>query len=215
MSGRAAGALPRRWHGMFRGPVRAIACAVVLLESAVLPGCTTAEPSDPPASAAHAGVRSPTALSAPTGLPSDGVMRTTCGDDLGDGAGHDLAEVVLARDDGELVAGFTLAAPPVSGGTFLTVELRTADGTPLRRLGVELDRGEPVAAYVADSSTSVQRLDGAVHVEGAEVHAVYPVDVLDGLGSNWGWVASVGTDNEVDDVCPGSGTGAVSPIVVP
>src|SRR4051812_41449469 len=109
MNGRAAGASTRRWHGISRGPV---VCAVVLLGGAVLPGCTTAEPSDRPASAANLGARGPTSLSAPTALPSDGAMQTTCGDDLRDGTGHDIAGVVLVRDGGVLVAAFTLADPP-------------------------------------------------------------------------------------------------------
>jgi hypothetical protein len=215
MSGRAAGALPRRWPGIPGGAARALAGAVVLLGSAVLPGCTSGEPSDRPTSAATAAVRSPAAPSAPTALLSHGGMRTICGDDVGDGAGHDIAEVALVRDGGELVATFTLATPPDPGGTVLTVELRTASGMPLRRLGVELDRDRPVDVYVAESSSFVERLDGGVRVEGAEVHAAWPADVLAGLGPNWGWVASAGTGNTVDDVCPGTGTGPASPIVVP
>jgi hypothetical protein len=156
-------------------------------------------------------VHSASAPSASTG----GSLRTTCGDDRRDATGHDLTAVVLTREAGVLAVAFTLAAPPDAGSTVLIVELRTADGAPLRRLGVELDSGRPMAAYVIASPSRVRQLDGATRVEGVEVRAAFPADVLDGLGSNWGWVASAGTGGGVDDVCPGDGAQAVHPVVVP
>jgi len=153
--------------------------------------------------------------SAPTELPSGGDLQTSCGDSLDDGTGHDIAGVELVRQGDVLVAAFTLVAPPVSGDSFYTVQLDTPDGTALRQLGIELDGSAAVAAYVASSPDDVQRLDGTVHVDGAEVHAAFPASVLEGLGPGWRWTAGVGTETTVQDICPGSGAGPVAPIVVP
>jgi hypothetical protein len=157
---------------------------------------------------------------APTALPAAVDLDTRCADALDDGGGHDLAGVELVRAADELVAAFTLTAAPVSGASFLTVELRDAGGATVRQLGVELDGAEPVAAYIATSpSAPVQRLDGAVHVIGAEVHAAFPATVLDDLGTPWGWIAGIGTETAIEDVCAAAGAtgsgGAPSPVVVP
>jgi hypothetical protein len=211
MSGRAAGGLPHRRHGIPARAVLVAACAVLLC-AAVLTGCTAVVPAAVhSAPAASAGWRPPT----PSTGPAAGTLRTACGDDLHDGAGLDLAGVVLARRADELVAVFTLTSPPDKGASLLAVELRRADGTPLRRLTTELDRGQPVAASVTWSPTNAQRLDGAVRMAGAEVHAAYPAAVLDGLGSGWSWVASAGSSTAVDDLCPGDAAGQGPPVVVP
>jgi hypothetical protein len=145
-----------------------------------------------------------------------GTLRTACGDDRHDGTGLDLAGVVLTRRVDELDAVFTLTSRPgADGPAVLAVDLRRADGTVLRRLDAELERGRPVAASVAWSATNVQRLVGAVHMHGVEVRAAYPATVLDDLGPGWSWVASAGSGTAVDDLCPGDAAGGGPPVVVP
>ena len=83
----------------------------------------------------------------------------------------------------------------------------------MRQLGIELNGADPVAAYIATSpSAPVQRIEGTVHVEGAEVHAGFPSSVLDDLGASWRWQASIGTESVVEDVC-GAGT-SETPVAV-
>jgi hypothetical protein len=199
---------------------------VLALAVAALAGCGggtdpgTAASVVSPSSSAAAPAGPTVAGVAPTGLPEAVDLDTRCADALDDGDGHDLAGVELVRADDELVAAFTLTAAPVSGASFMTVELRDAGGAAVRQLGIELDGAEPVAAYIATSpGEPVQRLEGAVHVIGAEVHAAFPATVLDGLGSPWGWLAGVGTESAIEDVCAASGAtgsgGAPSPVVVP
>jgi hypothetical protein len=175
---------------------------------------TGSESSAPTTAGATAG---PTAAAAaPTALPAGGELDSSCGDELGDASGHDLAGVELVRSGDVLVVAFALTAPPVSGGSFLTVELHDTAGTAVRQLGVELDGAEPVAAYIATSpSAPVQRIDDSVHVVDAAVHAAFPADVLDDLGTPWSWFASIGTETAVEDICADGGTAATpTPVVV-
>ncbi|MGY1591880.1 hypothetical protein ACI79D_07880 [Geodermatophilus sp. SYSU D00708] len=155
---------------------------------------------------------------APTAAPTAGDLVTRCSDDLGDAAALDLAGVVLARQGDVLVTAFALGAPPApEGGSFLTVELRSADGLTAHQLGVELLASQPVAAYVVASPSADPRvLTGTVHVEGAEVHAAFPAAVLDDLGTGWRWYAFAGTDTSAgEDSCPAEGaSGDDVPLVV-
>ena len=119
------------------------------------------------------------------------------------------------RSGDVLVVAFALTSPPVSGASFLTLELHDATGAAVRQLGIELDGADPVAAYIATSPTDpVQRIDGTVHVVDAAVHAAFPATVLDDLGQPWSWLASVGTEAAVEDVCAGGTATAPEPVVV-
>jgi hypothetical protein len=171
------------------------------------PAAAVESPQQAAPSAAALPVGPTAAGSAPTALPQSGDLDSRCADELDDGTAHDLAGVELVRAADELVAAFTLTVPPVSGTSFLTVELHDTSGATVRQLGIELDGANPVAAYIATSASGpVQRLEGTVHVEGAEVHAAFPAAVLDDLGAHWGWLASIGTESAVEDVCAAGGT---------
>lgn len=203
---RAAGPARGRRHGarsvLGRAPSLGLPALFLAAGCAAAPGAA-GSPAAPPVDSG----------AAPTALPSAGELQTSCADALDDGVGADLAGVWLVRQGDTLVAEFTFVAPPVSGAAFLTVELRTAGGAVARQLGVELDGTRPVAAYVATSPTDpVQRLDGAVHVQGADVHAAFPADVLDDLAPGWGWVASVSSETALQDTCPGAATGPITPV---
>jgi hypothetical protein len=181
---------------------------LLALAAAGLAACGGAD-ADPGTASSAAPSAATAGSAAPTALPAVGDLDSRCGDELDDGAGHDLAGVELVRAADVLVAAFTLTAPPVSGASFLTVQLHDADGAAVRQLGIELDGAEPVAAYIATSASApVQRIEGTVHVEGAEVHAAFPAAVLDDLGATWGWLASIGTESAVEDICAGGGTDA-------
>jgi hypothetical protein len=213
----------RRHGARLLGAVSALGLAAVALAGcggdSIDPGTAAAvespKPAAPPAAALPAG---PTAAAnAPTALPQSGELDTRCADELDDGTGHDLAGVELVRAADELVAAFTLTSPPVSGTSLMTVELRDTTGAAVRQLGIELDGAEPVAAYIGTSASApVQRLEGTVHVVGAEVHAALPAAVLDDLGTPWSRLAAVGTDTAgVEDICAAGGTDtAPSPVVV-
>ena len=166
MSSRAAGPGRGRRHG-----ARILPGTVPVLVVVLLSGCGGSDPgaaAAAPTSASGAPAGPTVAAAAPTALPQDVDLDTRCADALDDGGGHDLAGVELVRAAGQLVAAFTLTAAPVSGASFLTVELQDAGGAGVRQLGIELDGADPVAAYIATSpSAPVQRLDGAVHVIGA------------------------------------------------
>jgi hypothetical protein len=218
---RAAGSTRNRRHGARRahllGTVPLLTLAVAGLAAcgggSAAAGSAASAGSPPPA-----GPPATTALPvAPTAVPPGGDLDSRCADALDDGAGHDLGGVELVRADGVLVTAFTLTAPPVSGPSFLTVELHDTAGAAVRQLGIELDGAAPVAAYIATSASApVQRLDGTVHVVGAEVHAAFPAAVLDDLGAPWGWLASIGTESAVEDVCSAGGTAASeAPVIVP
>ncbi|MGY1822837.1 hypothetical protein [Geodermatophilus sp. SYSU D00079] len=199
---------------------------LVLSVATLLCGCgsSTADPvatagaATAPPAAASAAPSVAAAVGAPTAAPTTGDLLTRCSDDLADAAALDLAGAVLVRQGDVLVTAFALGAPPApQGGAFLTVELRSADGSTAHQLGVELLAGQPVAAYVAASPTAEpQVLTGTVHVEGAEVHAAFPAAVLDDLGEGWRWYAFTGTDaTPVADTCPAAGTsGDDVPLVV-
>jgi hypothetical protein len=195
--------------------------AVVLVSACSGPAAgpdpaAAAVPAEAPAAAAPSAAGVPGA--APTAVPTTGDLVTRCSDDLADATALDLAGAVLARQGDVLVTAFALGAPPApAGGSFLTVEVRSADGATAHQLGVELQAGRPVAAYVAESPTAApQVLTGTVHVEGAEVHAAFPAAVLDDLGEGWRWYAFTGTDTSaVADTCPAEGTaGDDVPLVV-
>jgi hypothetical protein len=181
------------------------------VETAGVAAASSAAATAPPSVAASPGA-------APTAAPTTGDLVTRCSDDLADAAALDLAGAVLARQGDVLVTAFALGAPPVAdGGSFLTVEVRSADGATAHQLGVELQAGRPVAAYVAESPTAApQVLTGTVHVEGAEVHAAFPAAVLDDLGEGWRWYAFTSTDTAaVADTCSAEGTsGDDVPLVV-
>jgi hypothetical protein len=212
MSARAAGPGRGRRHGAGRARLLGTV-SLLTLATAGLAACGGAA-ADPgpvtvgsPQTAAAPAAGPTVAASAPTALPQSGELDSRCADEFGDGVAHDLAGVELVRAADVLVAAFTLTVPPVSGGSFLTVELHDTSGAAVRQLGIELDGAQPVAAYVATSpSAPVQRLDDTVHVEGAEVHAAFPAAVLDDLGAHWGWLASIGTESAVEDVCAAGGT---------
>jgi hypothetical protein len=193
---------------------------IVLVAATGLAACggTAADAGAAPSAPTTAGaIAGPTAVAAaPTALPAGGELDSSCGDELGDASGHDLAGVELVRSGDVLVVAFALTAPPVSGGSFLTVELHDTAGSAVRQLGIELDGADPVAAYIATSpSAPVQRLDGSVHVVDAAVHAAFPADVLDDLGQPWSWFASVGTESATEDICADGGSDATpTPVVV-
>lgn len=151
------------------------------------------------------------AASGPTAVPADGDLGSRCDDILGDAAPDDIAAVAMARDDAYLVVGFAFAAGDLPAGeVFLTVEARSRDGRTARQLGIELDDGRAVAAYVSTSPTAeARRLDDAVHVADGEVHAAFPLAYVRDLGTGWSWHAMAGTGATPDDYCPG-GAGTTS-----
>jgi hypothetical protein len=184
---------------------------------ATVAASTPAPSVQPPTVGAASPVPGP--LSAPTALPTAPDLDTRCGDPLDDGTGGiDLAGVELLRQGDVLAAGFVLTTPPVgSDPLYLAVQLHSADGAVVHQLGIELAGSQPVAAYVGMTpDAGLQRLDGTVHVEGAEVHAAFPASVLDDLGAHWTWSAAAGDGaGDVTDTCPGTGTaGPVAPVVV-
>jgi hypothetical protein len=221
MNARAVGPNTGRRHGA-RAARRLGIVPIVLVATGGLAGCsgaaadTTSTPSPVSTAGPTAGPTAAAAAAAPTALQAGGELDSSCGDELGDSDGSDLAGVELVRSGDVLVVAFALTSPPVSGESFLTVELHDSSGAAVRQLGIELDGAEPVAAYIASApSDPVQRLDDTVHVVDAAVHAAFPATVLDDLGEPWGWLASIGTESAVEDVCADGGTTAAPvPVVV-
>jgi hypothetical protein len=202
--------------GRVRAALRLGIALSVLVVAAGLAACSSGAADVGSAAPAEPATATSTTAAAPTALPAAGELESRCADALDDGTGHDLATVELVRSGDVLVVAFALTTPPVSGASFLTLELHDATGTAVRQLGIELDGADPVAAYIATSpSDPVQRLDGTVHVVDAAVHGAFPATVLDDLGTPWSWLASVGTESTLEDICADSGTGtAPVPVVV-
>jgi len=131
---------------------------------------------------------------------------STCTDDRGDGSnGVDIEDVSLSNDGSLVFASVTLSEPiepaDVNDLSFLTLA-RSADGESSYQFGTKFLEGAEIANFVFDMNTSYQEnvTNGAVFADG-QVSVRYPVALLESLGSDFTWVATVTQGGKDVDSC--------------